>query len=61
MTHVKQFLWSESSKNVDLERLMREFGCSNDYVAEYPMNDPEARRRIGTLISGALQGHRKPS
>jgi len=43
------------SKNADLERLMREFGCTNDEVAEYPINDPEARLRIGKLISAAVQ------
>jgi hypothetical protein len=34
---------------------MREFGCTNDDVAEYPINDPEARRRIGELISAAVR------
>jgi hypothetical protein len=51
----KQVQWSEPSKNSDLERLMREFGCSNDYVADYPV-DLNARRSIGELISSAMQG-----
>jgi hypothetical protein len=45
------------SKNVDLERLMRVLSCSDDYVSEYPINDKETRRRIGKLISDAMQGH----
>ena len=34
---------------------MREFGCTNNEVAEYPINDPEASLRIGKLISAAVQ------
>jgi hypothetical protein len=55
MTGKKQVHWPEPSKNADLERLMREFGCSNDYVADYAV-DLNARRSIGELISGAVQG-----
>jgi hypothetical protein len=51
----KQIHWPKLSKNADLEKLMREFGCTDDYVAEYPINNPEDRRRIGKLISGAGQ------
>ena len=53
MTGKEQIRWH--SKNSDLERLMREFGCTHDDVAEYPINDLEARRRIGKLISAAVQ------
>ncbi len=60
MTRKEQIRWPEPSKNPDLERLMREFGCTNDYIADYPINDPEARRRIAKLISGAVQGHPRP-
>ena len=55
MTGKEQIRWPDHSKNSNLERLMREFGCTNDDVAEYPINDPEARRRIGELISAAVQ------
>ena len=34
---------------------MREFGCTNNEVAEYPINDPEASLRIGKLICAAVQ------
>ena len=34
---------------------MLEFGCTNNEVAEYPINDPEASLRIGKLISAAVQ------
>ncbi len=53
MTGKEQIRWH--SKNSDLERLMREFGCANNDVAEYPINDPEASLRIGKLISAAVQ------
>ena len=52
MTRKEQIRWLDNSKNSNLERLMREFGCTNDDVAEYP---PEAGRRIGKLISAAVQ------
>ena len=55
MTGKEQIRWLDHSKNSDLVRLMREFGCTNDDVAEYPINDAEARRRIGKLISAAVQ------
>ena len=44
------------SKIGDLEELMHEFGCTNNYIADYPMNDPKVHRRIGRLISSAVQG-----
>ena len=48
------------SKRSDLGRLMREFGCADGVIADYPINDPEARRRIGKLICGAMQDHARP-
>ena len=54
MAGKEQIRWQDLSKNSDLERLMREFGCTNDDVAEYPINDAEARHRIGMLISAAV-------
>jgi hypothetical protein len=57
MTQEKQLRTPKPSKNADLEKLMREFGCTNNDIADYPINDLEARRRIGELISGAVQGH----
>jgi hypothetical protein len=57
MTLKKQLSRSDSSKNDDLERLMRELGCLDSYIADYPINDREARRHVGELISGAVQGH----
>jgi hypothetical protein len=55
MTGKEQIRWTDHSKTSDLERLMREFGCTDDDVAEYPIDNPEARRRIGELISAAVR------
>ena len=42
-------------KNPHLERLMREFGCTDDCIADDPINDPHVRRQIGNFISVAVQ------
>jgi hypothetical protein len=55
MTRKEQVRDLSKTKSSDLERLMREFGCTNNEVAEYPINDPEACLRIGKLISAAVQ------
>jgi hypothetical protein len=34
---------------------MREFGCTNNEVPEYPIDDAETGLRIGKLISDAVQ------
>ena len=57
MTEEKQVNWPKPSKHTDLERLMREFGCTNNEIADYPINDPEACCRIGKLISDAVHGN----
>ena len=54
MTQEKQLRTPEPSKNADLEKLIREFGCTNNDIADYPINDREARWRIGKLISAAV-------
>ena len=54
MTGKEEIRWPNHSIS-ELERLMREFGCTNDDVAEYSISDPEARRRIGELISAAVR------
>jgi hypothetical protein len=38
-----------------LERLLREFGCVNNGVAEYSIDDAAARQRIGKLISASVE------
>jgi hypothetical protein len=53
MTQEKQVNYPKSSKQADRERLMREFGCTNNDIADYPINDREVRWRIGKLISAA--------
>ena len=55
MTRKEQVRELDHSKNSDLERLMRELGCTNNEVAEYPINDPETNLRIGKVISAAVQ------
>jgi hypothetical protein len=54
MTEEKQVNWRKLSKHTDLQRLMREFGCTNNEIADYPINDPDTRRRIGILINDAV-------
>ena len=62
MTQEKQVIncHPKPSKHAGLERLMREFGCTNNDIADYPINDRKARWRIGKLISAAV-GNFRPS